>query len=158
MEKILIVYGSEGGIVEKMAHTIKEGIEENNGFEVLLKKAEETNQDDLKTASGIAIGTPDYFDYMAGTVKDFFDRTFYPVQSKIRGSLTTGLPCVLFASGGTGGEPALASLKKISRAFKFNIIDSIAGGARFTDEIKEQSFLLGKRLAEEIKRQKEKSF
>lgn len=158
MDKILIIYDSEGGIVEKMAKTIKEGIEETNGFEVLLKKAAEANQNDLKAASGIAIGTPDYFDYMAGTVKDFFDRTFYPVQSKIRGSLTADLPCVLFASGGTGGDPALASLKKISRAFKFNIIDTVASGARFTDEVKEQSYLLGKRLVEEIKKQKRKLF
>ena len=67
------------------------------------------------------------------------------------------MPCVLFASGGTGGEPALASLKKISRAFKFNIVDTVASGARFTEEVKEQSFLLGKRLAEEIKKRKGKS-
>ena len=158
MDKILIVYDSEGGIVEKMAHTIKEGIEGANGFEVIFKKAEEAGEDDLRVASGIAIGTPDYFDYMAGTVKGFFDRTFYPIQSKIRGSLTADLPCVLFVSGGTGGEPALASLKKISRAFKFTIIDTVASGARFTDEVKEQSFLLGKRLVEEIKRRKGKSF
>ena len=154
MDKILIIYGSEGGTVEKMAKTIKEGIVKTNGFEVILKKAEEAGQDDLRAVSGIAIGTPDYFDYMAGTVKDFFDRTFYPVQSKIRGSLTTDLPCVLFASGGTGGEPALASLKKISRAFKFNIIDTVTSKASFTEEVKEQSFLLGKRLVEEIKKRK----
>ncbi|NLL61743.1 MAG: flavodoxin [Candidatus Atribacteria bacterium] len=157
MDKILIIYGSEGGIVEKMAQTVREGIMETDGFEVILKKAEEASQDDLRAVSGIAIGTPDYFDYMAGTVKGFFDRTFYPVQSKIRGSLTADLPCVLFASGGTGGEPALASLKKISRAFKFNIVDTVASGARFTEEVKEQSFLLGKRLAEEIKKRKGKS-
>ena len=85
MDKILIVYHSEEGIIHKMAEAIKEGIESSNSFEVIMKIAEQANQEDLKAASGIAIGTPDYFDYMAGSVKDFFDRTFYAVQSKIRG-------------------------------------------------------------------------
>ena len=47
MDKILIIYGSEGGTVEKMAKTIEEGIVETDGFDVILKKAEEAGQDDL---------------------------------------------------------------------------------------------------------------
>ena len=152
MDKILIIYGSEGGIVEKMAQTVREGIMETDGFEVILKKAEEASQDDLRAVSGIAIGTPDYFDYMAGTVKDFFDRTFYAVQSKIRGSLTANIPCVFFVSGGTGGGPALESLKKIGSYFKFNVIDYVSSGPRFTEDVLKKCELLGKRLAEEIKK------
>jgi len=95
-----------------MAYAIKQGIENTDDFEIIIKTAEQADQEDLRTASGIAIGTPDYFDYMAGTIKDFFDRTFYAVQSKIRGSLTANIPCVFFVSGGTGGGPALKKLKK----------------------------------------------
>lgn len=154
MNKILIVYYSQSGVVERMAFAIKEGVEKINGSEVLLRKAEEASLEDLKAASGIAVGTPDYFDYMAGTIKDFFDRTFYPLQSKIRGSLTANLPCVLFTSGGTGGEPALASLKKISMAFRFKVIGSVTSGARFDEEILEKCILLGEKLAEEIRKSK----
>lgn len=154
MDKILIVYHSEEGIIHKMAEAIKEGIESSNSFEVIMKIAEQANQEDLKAASGIAIGTPDYFDYMAGSVKDFFDRTFYAVQSKIRGSLTANMPCVFFVSGGTGGGPALESLKKIGSNFRFNIIDYVVSGPRINEDILEKCKLLGRKLAEMVKKEK----
>jgi len=31
----------------------------------------------------VCFGTPDYFSYMAGMLKDFFDRTFYPTQGRV---------------------------------------------------------------------------
>jgi len=151
LNKILIVYHSQSGVVERMAYAVKEGIEKIGNFEVVLKKAEQANQDDLKTASGIAIGTPDYFDYMAGTVKDFFDRTFYPVQSRIAGSLTANMLCVFFVSGGTGGQPAMESLKKISMAFKFKVIDYVVCGPHLSEEILERCVELGRKLAETVK-------
>jgi len=155
LDKILIIYHSQSGIVHKMAYAVKEGIEKTKGFEVIIKKAEQANQEDLRVVSGIAIGTPDYFDYMSGTVKDFFDRTFYAVQSKIKGSLTANMPCVFFVSGGTGGEPALASLRKIGMAFKFKEIDYVTCDSHLTEEILEQCELLGKKLNEEIKKKQE---
>jgi multimeric flavodoxin WrbA len=107
LSRILIIYHSQGGMVEEMAYAVKKGIEKTQGVKAVLKKAQDATWDDLKDAAGIAIGTPDYFDYMAGTIKDFFDRTFYPSQSKIKGSLTVNLPCIFFVSGGTGGKPAV---------------------------------------------------
>ncbi len=53
------------------------------------------------SGSRAAVGSPDYFSYMAGAVKDFFDRTFYPSQGKVAGK-----PCVLFVSGGGEDETA----------------------------------------------------
>ena len=147
MDSILIIYHSQSGNVEEMAYAVKRGIEKTKCFQVELKKAQDATWDDLKKAAGIAIGTPDYFDYMAGTVKDFFDRTYYPSQSKISGSLTANMPCVFFVSGGTGGEPAIESLKRISLAFKFNIIDYIGGGARLTTELLMKCEDLGEKLA-----------
>lgn len=154
MKKILIVYYSQSGIVREMAYAIKKGIEKDGSFEVIIKTAEQANRDDLLNASGIAIGTPDYFDYMAGTVKDFFDRTFYSVQSRIRGSLTANLPCVFFVSGGTGGAPALESLKKISTSFRFKIIDHVTSGSQLTEDVINRCESLGKKLTEEIKKEK----
>ena len=44
-----------------------------------------------QTCDAIAVGTPDYFSYMAGGLKDFFDRTYYPTQDQV-----TGKPCAIF--------------------------------------------------------------
>ncbi len=150
MKNILIIYHSQSGIVEKMAYAVKVGVESvDESLQVELKKAQDAGWDDLKMADGIAVGTPDYFDYMAGTVKDFFDRTFYPSQSRIEGSLTTNLPCVFFVSGGTGGMPAIESLQKIGLAFKFNVIDYINGGSKLTAGLITKCEDLGKKLATE---------
>jgi multimeric flavodoxin WrbA len=150
LDSILIIYHSHSGNVEEMAYAVKRGIEKTKSFQVKLKKAQDATWDDLKMAAGIAIGTPDYFDYMAGTVKDFFDRTFYPSQSKIKGSLTSNKPCVFFVSGGTGGEPAIESLKKISLAFKFEVIDYITVGSKLTTELLMKCENLGEKLATNI--------
>lgn len=151
MKNILIIYHSQGGIVEKMANEIKAGINNvKNDFQVEMKNAKDTDWSDLKAAAGLAIGTPDYFDYMAGTVKDFFDRTYFPSQSKIKGSLVADLPCVFFASGGTGGEPALDSLKNVGKYFKFNIIDYIAAGPKLTPDIAKKCEQMGEKLSRTI--------
>ena len=150
MKSILIIYHSQSGNVEKMAYAVKKGIEKTQGLQVELQKAQDANWDDLKKAAGIAIGTPDYFDYMAGTVKDFFDRTFYPSQSKIKGSLTADVPCVFFVSGGTGGEPAIDSLKKICSTFKFHVFDYVSVGSKLTPELLIKCEDLGEKLASKI--------
>lgn len=151
MKNILIIYHSQSGIVEKMAYAVKMGLERiDESLQVELKKAQDAGWDDLKMADGIAIGTPDYFDYMAGTVKDFFDRTFYPSQSRIEGSLTASLPCVFFISGGLGGEPVIESLQKISTAFKFKVIDYVAAGPKLKAEIINRCEELGKKLGKSV--------
>ncbi len=147
MSRILIVYHSQSGVVEKMAYAVKKGIARVKGVEAVLKKAEDATWDDLKDSAGIAVGTPDYFDYMAGTVKDFFDRTFYPSQSRTKGSLTADMPCVFFVSGGAGGGPAIESLKKIAKSFKFNVIDSVSGRAALHDALLLKCEDLGEKIA-----------
>ena len=146
MDNILIIFHSKNGTVEKMAHAVKKGVEKTKGYSVKFKRAQDATWQDLKEAVGIAIGTPDFFDYMAGTVKDFFDRTFYSSQSKIKGSLVADVPCVFFASGGTGGMPAIESLKCIAQAFKFKIIDYVAVSPKLTAEQLLQCEALGEKL------------
>ncbi len=41
MESILIIYHSQGGIVEEMAYAVKRGIEKTKDFWVEMKKAQD---------------------------------------------------------------------------------------------------------------------
>jgi len=66
---------------------------------------------------------------MAGAVKDFFNRTFYPSQGKV-----TGKPCVLFASGGGGGRPALEN--RICESFKFKQIGEVVAAGKTSLNVK----------------------
>lgn len=146
MPKVLVIYHSQSGNTEKMAKAVAEGARRVSGTEVILKKATEATLEDLVSSSGIAVGSPDYFSYMAGAVKDFFDRTFYPSQGKV-----TGKPCVLFVSGGGGGRPALNTLKRICESLKFNQIGVVTTADKPSSGVINECEKLGEQLAETAK-------
>ena len=109
MAKILIVYHSQTGNTEKMAHAVAEGARGIEGVDVILKKAADATLDDLLTADGFALGTPENFGYMSGMVKDFFDRTYSGAQEKVFRK-----PFVVFISEGKRVSLWSLSLKLFS--------------------------------------------
>lgn len=142
MAKILIVYHSLGGNTEAAAHAVAKGAESVEGTEVMMKEGLDADADDLRSCDGIAIGTPDYFSYMAGGVKDFFDRTFYPTQGAV-----TDKPCLIFVTHGGGGS-AKDSVQKIARSFKFKeIVPPVLVSGRPDSGSEEKLVEAGKTLA-----------
>ena len=113
-KKILVVYHSQGGTMELMAHRFAEGAAREGNIEVILKRAQDASLDDLLTCNGIAIGSPEYFGTMAGMIKDFFDRTYDFAQEK-----TPGLPYILFVCAGNDGRGAIAQIERIVMGYKW---------------------------------------
>ncbi|HOL49334.1 MAG TPA: flavodoxin domain-containing protein [bacterium] len=74
MAKILIVYYSRTGNTEKMAQEIKKGVLEEN-VEVVVKKVEETEPEELLNYDGIIAGSPTYFGGPAWEIKKLFDES-----------------------------------------------------------------------------------
>lgn len=109
---VLIVYHSQGGNTEAAAQAVAEGVGTVEGVESVVKRASEAGVDDLTGCDAVCFGTPDYFSYMAGMVKDFFDRTFYPTQGQLDNK-----PCGIFVTHGGGGK-ASESVEKICQSFK----------------------------------------
>ena len=112
MAKVLIVYHSLSGNTKAAADAVAEGVKKA-GAEAKVMEGLKAGPADLLDCAAIAAGTPDYFSYMAGGLKDFFDRTFYPTQGKINDK-----PCAIFVTHGGGGK-AVESMKSICRSFKF---------------------------------------
>lgn len=146
MATVLVVYHSQSGNTEEMAKAVARGAKAVVGTEVVLKKAKDAFLEDLVSCEGIAIGSPDYFSYMTGAVKDFFDRTFYPSQGKV-----TGKPCVLFVTGGGGGGPALESLERICRSFKFKKVGKVTTAGKPSSGVIVECEKLGNQLANTVK-------
>lgn len=72
-EKILIIHHSQSGNTEAMAKAVSEGANIVNA-PVVLKRDVYTNSEDILGCDIMAISTLIYIGYMAGLVKDFFDR------------------------------------------------------------------------------------
>ena len=115
-KKVLIVYHSQSGNTEAAAQAVAEGVRSVEGVEPMVKKAPEAGADDLTSCDAVCFGSPDYFSYMAGMLKDFFDRTFYPTQGQVDEKI-----CGIFVTHGGGGK-AKESVEKVCRSFRFKQI------------------------------------
>ena len=104
--------GLFGGNTKEAAEIIKKAVEDA-GHTAVMKTGLEADTEDLLGCDGIIIGTPDYFSYMAGGLKDFFDRTLYPSRGKVEGK-----PYFAFVTHGGGGK-AVDSAERIAQSFNF---------------------------------------
>jgi hypothetical protein len=77
--RVLIVYHSPGGNTRAAAEAVAEGVKAADAHAV-LRPARWASSEDIIACDAIAAGTPDYFSYMTGMMKDFFDRTFNPTH------------------------------------------------------------------------------
>ena len=63
------------------------------------------------------LGTPENFGYMAGAIKDFFERVYYPLLDE-----TPGLPYGLFVKASTDGEGAVRSVERIVAGLRWKLV------------------------------------
>ncbi len=107
MPKILVVYDSSSGNTEKMALAVARGAENAGDIAVMVKKAVQTNSNDLLVADGIIMGSPTYFGQMSAKLKALIDdsiKVHKNLRGKVGGAFTS--------SGGiaSGGETTLLSI------------------------------------------------
>lgn len=119
MKHLLLVYGGHaGGRTETLTQAVCAGIAEAaDEVELRALPALAAGAEDLLWAQGLLIGTPEHFGYMSGAVKDFFDRTFYPVEGKVE-----GMPYALYISAGNDGSGAASSVERIATGYRWKAI------------------------------------
>lgn len=105
--QILIIYDSKTGNTKKMAFLVAEGAKETMGVDALVKKVDETTNEDLLKANGIIIGSPTYYGQMSSKVKAMFDESV-----KIHGKLEGKVGAAFTSSGGiaSGAETTIISI------------------------------------------------
>ncbi len=145
MVGILVVYHSQGGNTERMAEAVARGAGEFQGVTVVLKRALETTARDLVECHGLVIGSPEYFGYMAGAVKDLFDRTY----EELRGHKKIfRKPYCIFISAGNDGQGALNHIERICVGFQFKKIHQpVVAKGPLTQELLSQCEALGRIIA-----------
>lgn len=105
MAKILVLYHSqEYGNTAEMAKAVAHGLRES-GCIVDMFNTNDGRFDITKFPQydGVAIGSPDYYSYIAGGLKMFMDDHYiYDVRKNLKG--LRDKPFVLFCSHGGGGR------------------------------------------------------
>jgi multimeric flavodoxin WrbA len=149
MGKIIVIYHSQQyGNTKILAESVAEGVREA-GAEVNLINTNErrVTPEEFLSADGIAIGTPDYFSYVAGTVKSFFDDLYLWDQS---GKPVKGKPAVLFFSCGGGGKVKQPFESLAQRFFK-QVGETIGSQRPIGDEAKKKCRALGEELVKSLR-------
>ena len=145
MCRILIVYHSQWGHTKKMAESIKKGVRSIGNVKAVIKKATNATLRDLLECDGLVIGSPEYFGYMAGMVKDFFDRTYDEARGRKE---IFKKPYVVFISAGNDGSGTLNSIERICLGYQFKkVFDPVVAKGEITHDVLDRCEELGKTIA-----------
>ncbi len=143
MAIILVIFHSQGGNNRKMALSVAEGIKSIEGSDANLKDACDAGLNDLLDCSGLVIGSPEYFGYMSGAVKDFFDRTYEQARGRVFRK-----PYAVFVNAGNDGTGALTHIERIAIGFQFKkIYEPIVAKGEIGEDVRDACRLMGQTIA-----------
>jgi multimeric flavodoxin WrbA len=117
VQKLLIVYHSLTGGTLQMARAAAAGAAREPDVRVQLETATATDPDLLLESSGYLFACPENLAAMSGLMKDFFDRTYYPVLERIEGRPYATLICA-----GSDGSNAARQIERIATGWRLKAI------------------------------------
>lgn len=117
MKKLLIVFHSKTGGAYQMAQAAARGAESEPEVGVNLSHASQAGPDQLLESAGYIFVTPENLAMMSGMMKDFFDRTYYPVLDRI-----VGRPYATLICAGSDGENAARQIQRITTGWRLKAI------------------------------------
>jgi len=113
--RLLIVWHSATGGSEAMAQAAAIGA--SGAVTVTCRRAGGAGATDLLAADGYVFVCPENLASMAGVMKDFFDRTYYPALGRIEGR-----PYALMICAGSDGEGAARQIARIATGWRLRAV------------------------------------
>lgn len=111
MAELLIVYHSKTGGSRQMAEAAAEAAREECPTRLLT--AVEAGPEDVLAADGYIFCAPENLAAIAGVMKDFYDRCYYPVLGRIEGRPYAQMVCA-----GSDGENAVRQTARIAQGWR----------------------------------------
>lgn len=105
-KKLLIVYHSQSGASLRLAAAARRGALREETVELLWRRAWDAGLEDLQSCDALLLVTPENSASVAGAMKEFLDRTFYPGQG-------LNLPYAVIISAGNDGRGSRQQLQRI---------------------------------------------
>src|SRR4051812_35431390 len=114
---LLIVYHSMTGGTRQMVEAAADGAASEPTVRVHMLSAPAAQAADLLKADGYIFGTPENLAAIAGLMKDFFDRTYYPALDRI-----SGRPYATLICAGSDGYNAARQVERIATGWRLKPI------------------------------------
>jgi len=103
----------------------------------------DTNSEDIKSADAIIIGTTENLGYMAGLIKDVFDRCYYDCLDH-----TQGLPFTFYVRAGNDGTGTKRAIESIAAGLRWRLVqEPLICKGEFSQEFISQCEELGLTMA-----------
>jgi multimeric flavodoxin WrbA len=116
-KSLLIVYHSMTGGTCQMVEAARAGARADTGVNVRLLHASEAGAEDVLAADGFIFGTPENLAAISGQLKDFFDRSYYPVLDHVNGRPYASLICA-----GSDGHNAAKQIDRIATGWRLKSV------------------------------------
>ena len=114
MKRLLIVYHSLTGGTEQLVTAAAGGARrEAPDVDVRVLTAPQAGPEDVLAADAYVFATPENLAAIAGLMKDFFDRCYYPVLGRIEGRPYATLICA-----GSDGSNAARQIERICTGWR----------------------------------------
>ena len=117
MKTLLIVYHTMTGGTGRLLRAAAAGAGAEDGVRVRLLAAPQAGPADVLAADAYLFGTPENLASMAGLMKDFFDRCYYPVLERIEGRPYATLICA-----GSDGSNAARQIERIATGWRLKAV------------------------------------
>ncbi|PZU07015.1 flavodoxin family protein [Sphingomonas sp.] len=117
MRRLLIVWHSMTGGARAMAEAAADAARGQEGVETILRRADATDAGDVLAADAYLFVTPENLAAIAGLMKDFFDRCYYPALGRIEGRAYAQMVCA-----GSDGTSAARQIERIAKGWRLRAV------------------------------------
>jgi NAD(P)H-dependent FMN reductase len=117
VKTLLIVWHSMSGGSRQMAEAAAAAAVREDGPDVRRLHAAAAGPDDMLGADGYLFATPENLASMAGLMKDFFDRCYYPALGRIEGRPYAAMVCA-----GSDGQGAARQIERICTGWRLRAV------------------------------------
>jgi NAD(P)H-dependent FMN reductase len=112
-KRLMIIWYSRTGASKALAEAAFAAASKHDDLQAHLVNAVEAQPDDMMAADGYIFICPENLAAIAGGMKEFFDRCYYPLLQHIEGR-----PYAALIAAGSDGENALKQLERIATGWR----------------------------------------
>jgi len=113
MKRLLIVWHTQFGCTGALARAAIDGARSVDGVATTALRAHEAKVDDVLGADAYLIGCSENFGGMAGLVRDFLERIYYPCEGRLDARAWSAFVCA-----GNDGTGAMRDLDRVATGLR----------------------------------------